>query len=203
MSLRGAHAWWALCLALGLASCLTWLLPVDVQLTMRWNASLWREQPWTLWSAALMHINAAHLSVNLLALLCLCIIGSHLGAGGREAMALLLAWPLTHATLLIWPQVQSYSGFSGLNHAIAGVIIAQSAIDLIVNKRFQSIGFLLALPLIAKLFWEAAWSQPLRMDASWGFAVVQAAHLTGFACGVLAAVLIFLVSHRLQRRSKQ
>lgn len=183
--LQATALWGGMCAALGTVAFVVWQLPVETQLALRWNAGRWHEQPWTLWSAALTHINAAHLSVNLLALLCLCIIGSHVGAGAREALALLLGWPLLHLALLLWPQVQGYSGFSGLNHAIAGIISALFAINLIVFKRFQTIGFLLTLLIVVKLIWEAAWMQPLRMDSSWGFAVVQAAHLAGFVCGLL------------------
>jgi rhomboid family GlyGly-CTERM serine protease len=190
--LASGLAWWALCALIGAACLIAWLLPVDTQLALRWQASRWVAQPWTLWTAALSHVNAAHLSVNLLSLLCLCILGARLGAGAREAVALLIAWPLTHLALLLWPAVQLYAGLSGLNHALGGILIAQGAMNFIVNKRFQMIGPLLALLVIIKLLWESAWSQPLRMDASWGFNVVQAAHLSGFAAGLVAACLIYL-----------
>ncbi|NJS36385.1 MAG: rhomboid family intramembrane serine protease [Brachymonas sp.] len=192
--LHGSTAWVMLCALLGAACMLVWTLPVEAQLALRWRADGLAAKPWLLWTGALSHLNAAHLSVNLLALLCLCIIGVHAGAGSREALALLIAWPLTHAALLLWPPVRLYAGFSGLNHAVAGVIIARSAIEFIVNRRFQAIPFLLALMLLAKLIWEAAWSQPLRADASWGFTVVQAAHLSGFVSGALVCVLVFAVT---------
>ncbi len=191
MMLRGSQAWWLLCGGLAAACMIAWLLPVDAQLAMRWQANSWQHAPWTLWSAALTHLNAAHLAANLLSLLCLCIIGAHAGASAREALALLIAWPLAHLALLLWPQVQLYAGFSSLNHALAGIIIARSAIDLIVNRRFQTISLLLALLLIAKLFWEMPWAQPLRPDANWGFTVVQAAHLSGFAVGFVACSVLY------------
>ena len=187
MMQRGPLAWWALCAAIGAACLIAWQLPVDAQLALRWRASSWSQQPWTLWTAALSHVNAAHLSVNLLSLLCLCIIGAHAGAGAREALALAIAWPLLHLALLLWPSVQLYAGLSGMNHALAGIIAARGAMDLIVNRRFQVIAYLLALLVIVKLIWESAWSEPLRADASWGFTVVQAAHLSGFVVGLLAA----------------
>jgi rhomboid family GlyGly-CTERM serine protease len=198
MKLRGQQAWWVLCGLLGLACMLVWQLPVDTQLALRWQASTWQQAPWTLWSAALTHLNAAHLAVNLLSLLCLCILGSYpgggAGAGAREALALLIAWPLLHLALLLWPQVQLYAGFSGLNHAVAGIVIARSAINLIVNRHFQVINYLLGLMLIAKLLWESAWSQPLRVDANWGFTVVQAAHLSGFLAGMLSLLIVVQIA---------
>ncbi len=87
--------------------------------------------------------------------------------------------------------MQLYAGFSSLNHAIVGIIAAKFAIELIVNRRFQAINCLLTLIVIAKLLWEAAWAHPLRVQISWGFAVVQAAHLSGFCCGLLTASGIY------------
>ena len=196
MTFRGPQAWWLLCGLMGVACCIVWFLPVDAQLGLRWQASTWQQTPWTLWSAALTHLSAAHLSVNLLALLCLCIIGAHAGAGACEVLALLIAWPIAHLILLLWPQVQFYAGFSSLNHAVAGIIIAHSAIELIVNRRFLVIGFLLGLMLIAKLLWESAWGEPLRADANWGFTVVQAAHLSGFLAGLAAQLIVWQVTRR-------
>lgn len=198
MKLSSQNAWWLLCSALAAACMIVWFSPVDAQLALRWQASTWQQAPWTLWSAALTHLNAAHLAVNLLALLCLCIIGAQAGAGAREALALLMAWPLVHLALLLWPPVQRYAGFSGLNHAIAGIIIARNAIELIAYRRFQMISFLLALMLLAKLIWEAGWAEPLRFDASWGFTVVQAAHVSGFLAGVLALFMVAQIARMIK-----
>ena len=189
---RGPLAWWALCAAIGAACLIAWQLPVDAQLALRWRASTWLQQPWTLWTAALSHVNAAHLGLNLLSLLCLCLIGAQAGAGAREALALAIAWPLSHLALLLWPSVQLYTGLSGLNHALAVIIAARCAMNFVATKRLQVIGCLLALLVIVKLIWESAWSEPLRADASWGFTVVQAAHLSGFVIGLLAAGVLYV-----------
>lgn len=184
-------AWAGLCAALGLLCAVAWLLPAELQIALRWRSDHWQAVPWTLWSASLVHFNAAHLSVNLLALLCFAILGQHLGSEPRDALALLIAWPLSTLTLLVWPEIQFFAGFSGVNHALAGTIIARGAMNLIALRSFSAIAFLLALMLLAKLIWESAWHAPLRMDASWGFGVVQAVHLTGFVCGFLAACALY------------
>jgi rhomboid family GlyGly-CTERM serine protease len=189
-----SFAWSGLCATLALLCIAVWLLPVDGQIALRWRADGWLATPWTLWSASLTHLSDPHLLANLVGLLCLTIIGEHLGANHHDAVALLLAWPLTHLALLLWPQIQLYAGFSGLNYAVAGIVIARSAIDFIVDRRFSVIAFFFTSLLLAKLIWEAPWAQPLRMDASWGFTVVQAAHLTGFLSGMLASMLIFSAS---------
>jgi rhomboid family GlyGly-CTERM serine protease len=188
-----SFAWSGLCATLALLCIAVWLLPVDGQIALRWRADDWLAAPWTLWSASLSHLSDVHLLANLVGLLCLCVIGEHLGANHHDALALLLAWPLTHLALLLWPQIQFYAGFSGLNYGVGGVLIARSAIGFVVNRRISVIAFIFTSLLLAKLIWEAPWAQPLRMDASWGFTVVQAAHLSGVACGFAALVLIALL----------
>jgi rhomboid family GlyGly-CTERM serine protease len=187
-----SFAWSGLCAALALLCIAVWLLPVDFQIAMRWRSEIWASKPWTLWTASLTHFSDTHLLVNLLALLCLGVLGQLLGLQRADALALLLAWPLVHLSLLLWPEIQFYAGFSGLNHALAGIIIARSAIGLVVNRQMTVSAFLLAPILLAKLIWEAPWTQPLRMDASWGFTVVQAAHLSGVVAGVSAVIVIQL-----------
>ncbi len=183
---------WALMCALLAAACIVvWLLPVEVQIALRWQAGSGLENSWTLWTASLTHLSDTHLIVNLLALLCLAIIGSHTGCDRDEVTAALIAWPLSTLALLAWSQVQFYAGTSGLNHALALMIAAQCAMKLIVTREFSVIAFLLALMLLGKILWEAPWSEPLRNDASWGFSVVQAAHLTGVLAALLAAALVY------------
>ena len=182
-----------MCAALAGLCIVVWLLPVEAQIAMRWHADTWTAQLWVLWTAGLTHLSDSHLLANLLALLSLGVLGQLMGAKRSDALALLLAWPVVHLGLLLWPQIQFYSGFSGLNHALAGIIIARAAIDLVAKKHLSVLGVLLAIVMLAKLIWEAAWTAPLRMDASWGFTVVQAAHLTGVLSGVLARVLLKLV----------
>jgi rhomboid family GlyGly-CTERM serine protease len=187
------YAWSGLCTVLGALCIAVWLLPVDWQIALRWRADSWLAAPWTLWTASLTHLSDLHLLANLVGLLCLSLIGQHLGANHRDALALLMAWPLTNLALLLWPQVQFYAGFSGLNHALAGMLIARTAIHFIVTKQLSAFGFLFTSLLLVKLIWETPWAQPLRMDASWGFTVVQAAHLSGICCGFLALSLIALL----------
>jgi rhomboid family GlyGly-CTERM serine protease len=186
-------AWSGLCAALAGLCIVVWLLPVEAQIAMRWHVDTWTAQPWVLWTAGLTHLSDIHLLANLLALFCLSVLGQLVDLRRSDALALLLAWPAVHLGLLLWPQIQFYSGFSGLNHALAGIIIARAAIDLVANKHLSVPGVMLAIVMLAKLIREAAWTAPLGMDASWGFAVVQAAHLTGVLSGVLTSVLLKLV----------
>lgn len=185
-----ALAWSGLCGALALLCIAVWLLPVDWQIALRWHSDVWAQQPWTLLTASLTHLSDVHLLVNLVALVCLAIIGEHIGAGAQDALALLMAWPLVHLALLLWPEIRFYAGFSGLNHALAGILVARSAINLVVKRRVCVIMLVLTPMLLAKLIWESSWAQPLRADTALGFTVVQAAHLTGFVGGLLAVLWV-------------
>ncbi len=181
-------AWAGGCAALASLCVMVWLLPVEAQISLRWQRTDGLAQAWTLWTASLTHLSDAHLIVNLLALLCLGVIGHHVGAGRAEVIAFLPAWPLSNLALLLWPEIQFYAGFSGLNHALALMIVAKCAMDFIVDRHLSIIAFFLALMMLARLIHEAPWVSPLRMDASWGFTVVQAAHLTGAVSACLAFV---------------
>jgi rhomboid family GlyGly-CTERM serine protease len=185
-------AWALMCALFAVACIVIWLLPVDTQIALHWRADRWLSQPWTLWTASIVHLSNTHLTLNLLALLCLAIMGSQTGCGRDEVVALLLAWPLSTWALLIWPQLQFYAGFSGLNHALALMIAAHAAMAWIVRQEFSVIACLLGLLLLAKMLWERPWSEPLRADASFSFSVVQAAHLTGMLAALLAVALVYV-----------
>jgi rhomboid family GlyGly-CTERM serine protease len=188
----GSLAWALMCALFAVACIAIGLLPVDTQTTLHWRADRWLAQPWTLWTASLVHLSGTHLMLNLLALLCLAIIGSQTGCSHDEVTAVLLAWPLSTGALLIWPQVQFYAGFSGLNHALALMITAHAAKTWITQQDFSVIAFLLGLLLLAKMLWERSWSEPLRADASFSFSVVQAAHLTGMLAALLVVALVYV-----------
>ncbi len=191
MRLLKPFVWIVLCVSLAVLCVAVWLLPQELQTAWRWRVDSWAGQPWQLWTASLVHLSDMHLFVNMLTLLCLTVIGWHAGAGGREALALLIAWPLSNVALLAWPQVQFYAGFSGLNHAIAGILSALFVIFFVVKRRWEPITFFLTGVLLARLLWESGWREPLRPDASWGFNVVQAAHLSGALSGALSLWLVY------------
>ncbi len=183
-----ALLWWLVCGSLVGACLIAWQLPVEWQLALRWRAGSWTAQPWTLWSASLMHLSQMHVWLNVLTFACLAILGGVTGVGQREALAVLLAWPLSTLALSMWPEVGGYAGLSGLNHTVAVVIIAHSAHQSIAEHRIPMIAAALAALLVGKLLWEQAWIQPMRLDALWGFPVVQAAHLGGAISGLFAWV---------------
>jgi membrane associated rhomboid family serine protease len=192
------RAWWVLCstwvlLCLAVAS-----LPAELQAALRFHHTDWLQHPWTLWTASLVHLSAAHLWGNLLVLAALAGLGHLLHMPRYAVVALLLAWPLGTLALAAWPQVGHYSGFSGLNHAIVQVFTAQAAIKWIANNNLLRIEkiltVILQLGLMAMLLLENAWATPIVWSADWGFAVVRIAHLLGTASGLAATLLCYAVA---------
>lgn len=177
-------------MAFALLSTVVWF--TDTGSALSWRADLWQLQPWTLWTSALSHLSGTHLRANLLALAALALLGHALQADARAALAWLMAWPIVSLTLPCWPQITAYSGLSGLLHAGVGVLWAWSA----VQKTNQPWSFVLLCGLGLKLLTEHAWSQPVRPDSGWDFAVVQAAHLSGALSGAAIGLLLGLLRRR-------
>jgi rhomboid family GlyGly-CTERM serine protease len=181
-------AWTTLCGVLALASAAAWLAGPAAAPLLQWDSALWLRQPWTLWTASLVHLSTAHLLANLLALGALAVLGSSMGVGQAATRALVVAWPLGTLALLVWPAVRQYSGLSGLIHAAVAVLWAHA----VVHRRAYPLSFVLFVGMGLKLLTEHAWFTPVSFDPAWGFNVVYAAHLSGTlagaACGMVAAV---------------
>lgn len=150
-----------------------------------WRTEDWRAQPWTLWTAPLVHFSLPHALANMLALAALGALGTLLPARTRDALALLLAWPLSTQALLLWPQVDGYYGLSSLAHAAAAIL----AIRALTTPASHRIGQWLGIGLLIKLALERGWETPVGFDNSWGFNIVFAAHLTGAAAGMAMALI--------------
>ena len=156
-----------------------------------WHHEHWAVMPWTLWTAAWVHLSSAHALVNLVALACLWVLGRVWSLGTPTLGACMAAWPLSLATLAFWPTVDTYVGLSGPLHGVAVILVVHRLRAIWPQLRPEGYGALaLALGLSAKLAWEAAWRQPVAWDADWGFPVVYAAHLSGALMGGLCALVI-------------
>jgi rhomboid family GlyGly-CTERM serine protease len=147
--------------------------------------SLWLTHPWTLWTAPLVHLSAAHALANSFAMAALLAIAALSGGKPllrRYLIGLLIAWPLSTLSLLLCPEVTSYVGLSGLVHAG----IAMLGILLLQGSRYMGLALLLGLAV--KLWQEQAWVQPVVWSADWGFNVVVVAHLYGAGVGLVVGV---------------
>ncbi len=187
-------AWPGLCLALGLGGLYAW--SGGRQDLLVWYATLWPHHPWQLWTASLAHLTAAHLLINLLALLALAVLGGFMHAGRTAVAACLLAWPLSTLGLALWPEIGDYSGMSGLLMAMLAVL----AVHAMTLSEPRLSGVVLLCVLGFKLLSEHAWSQAIAFDPNWGFNVVVAAHLTGAAAGAMSAVALQSVQILRRRR---
>ena len=187
--MQPSRAWPALCAALALASAAFWLAARAGWLLPQhwlWNAEDWARAPWTLWTGALVHLQAAYWLGNLLALTAVAALGTALNASRRDAAALLIAWPLGTLALLLWPEINNSWGLSGPIHAALAVLAVRAR----RGARTRTLGWLLLLGLAFKLVLESGWTRPVGFDPGWGLNIVHAAHLTSAALGLLAALAL-------------
>lgn len=201
-TLRTGAAWFGVCAALAVASVVLWTVgalsaPVAAWLETElvWRATDWPSRPWTLWTASLVEHSWMHLSVNLIALAALAVFGAFWRLPRTAALALLLAWPLSNALLLVWPEVDRYHGVSDLNHALALVCWSFIAI----NREAKPWSFVLFALIGLKLLAEHAWSRPVELEPDSGHAVVYAANLAGALAGLVCGLGVAMATRVVRR----
>jgi hypothetical protein len=178
-------SWLLLCALHGVASVLVWWAPQAVADAFTWRATQWTHAPWTLWTAAWVHLNAPHLIGNLLLLGAYAVIGWVVRPDLRCTLAWWLAWPLVQLSVLLWPGVQQVVGLSGLLHAGALVVAVHLVLRRLPIRRARFWGVLLGVAVLSKVVLEQGWSHPLVWDGTHGLFVVQASHLAGVCWGTL------------------
>lgn len=193
--------WPFTCLLLIAASALLWLALVRGWVSpeaLVWRYETWREAPWTLWTGPLLHLMAPHALGQALALTALAVLGKALQAPPRDALALLLAWPLGTLALVMAPGVGAFYGLSGPVHAAAAVL----AVRTLMHADTRPLGLLIGGGLLIKLWIERAWVLPVGFDSGWGFNVVLAAHLisAGIGAGLALVLELFARWHAAGRR---
>ena len=201
--MKRSAAWPLLCALLIAASAGLWLAGVAGYVTpphWMWSPEPGRAMPWTLWTAPLLHFLWPHLLGNALALAALAVLGATLCAPPRDALALLLAWPLGTFALQAWPQVGGFYGLSGVVHAAAAVV----AVRALATPSIRWLGLLLAgglaIKLAIKLAIERGWRLPVGFDGHWGFNVVLAAHFASAVAGAALALALEGLA-RMRRRA--
>lgn len=157
--------------------------PDALHATLIWQRAHALDQPWRLVTAAWVHGSALHLAVNLLGGLLVAALGLAAGCDARAARAWLLAWPLTHALLLVDPRLTWYLGASGVLHA--GVAVA--AVGLLWTPR-RMVGAALLLGLLAKIVSESPWWASSVPAPMLGVAVAPLAHAAGAVAGAVCAL---------------
>ena len=214
LALRPGGPWWALALLALVGALLVWGIDLAGRLAglgapggpgalgalgglgtsaqptltvwLDWQPALALQQPWRCITAAWVHLSGQHLLGNLVGAVLVAAYGSSAGCGRRAALAWALAWPLTHAALLLQPALLHYGGLSGLLHA--GVAVASW--QLLRGERGQRrvVGAAVLAMMALKLLLEAPWQGgPLRHDSGWDIAIAPLAHSTGALAGLLCA----------------
>jgi rhomboid family GlyGly-CTERM serine protease len=178
-----SRRWPALCAALALLSLLAWPCPREA---LDWQPALVAAQPWRAVTAAFVHWTPLHLGANLAGCAVIALLGWRAVLGRREAIAGLIALPLTQLGLLLRPELLRYAGLSGELHAL--VAIAAWAL-MKRTGRDRLVGGAIALGLAAKLALEHPIGPVLRATPGFDFPVAPFAHLTGALAGVLAGAL--------------
>lgn len=174
--------------ALAALSLLAWPLPRDL---LDWQPALVPLQPWRAVTAAFVHWTPIHLAANLAGCAVLALLGWRAGLGRREAIAGVVALPLTQLGLLLRPELLRYAGLSGALHAL----VAIAALTLLMRRhRDHLIGAAIAVGLVAKLVLEHPLGPVLRATPGFDFPVAPFAHLSGAFAGGLAWLLTFRLS---------
>ncbi len=169
-----------LCAALAALCLLAWPLPRE---TLDWQPVLFATQPWRAVSAAFVHWTPIHLAANLAGCAVIALLGWRAGLGPREALAGVLALPLTQLGLLLRPELQRYAGLSGVLHGL----VAIAALSLLRRAgRERLVGAGIAIGLAVKLALEHPLGPLLRATPGFDFPVAPFAHLCGAVVGVLA-----------------
>ncbi|RZJ13089.1 MAG: rhomboid family intramembrane serine protease, partial [Rubrivivax sp.] len=116
-----SRLWLTLCAALAALSLLAWPLP---HAALDWQPALVASQPWRIVTAAFVHWTPIHLAANLAGCAVIATLGWRAGLGAREAVAALIALPLTQLGLLLRADLQRYAGLSGELHALVAIAAA-------------------------------------------------------------------------------
>jgi membrane associated rhomboid family serine protease len=201
----GAQIWLGLALALAAPSaCLEWV-PLD-QPAQTWPALAqalalhpdagWHQAPWVWWTTAWLHGSPSHLHHNLVAATLLAIAGALSRLPPAMALAAWMAWPLTHAGMLVGAPLHTYIGLSGVLHAQAAIVAlhwltapaehlpGHLPSHLFFSKIPKISGLLLGSGLIFKILMENPWQHPLIQSAGSDITVAPWAHLSGTAAGI-------------------
>jgi rhomboid family GlyGly-CTERM serine protease len=157
---------------------------------LSWRPTQAWSEPWRWWSAAWVHLSAMHWLANLLGALLLALFGWLLNPPRVAAWAWAMAWPLTHLSLLLQPQLQRYGGLSGVLHA--GVAVCATGLCLggrSVGERW--LGAAVMAGLLLKVMLEQPWAGPLIEVVGWDIAIAPLAHASGVFWGTLLGTVVF------------
>lgn len=179
-----SRAWVGVCGALGGGCVVAWWLPSAL---LDWQPERALGEPWRFVTAAWVHWSPWHLGGNLAATAVVAWLGVAARLPAPAALALVLAWPLTHAGLWLQPALAHYGGASGVLHAAVAIVTCWLLAR--ARGRARLVGAAIAAGLAAKVLLEQPWAGPLASSRAWGIAVAPIAHASGAVVGAAAAVV--------------
>lgn len=184
-----AWAWTVVCLLLALPAALMSPGGGLSRRALAWEPQLAWTEPWRWWSAAWVHLSGMHLAANLAGAVLVLLLGRVARLPREAAWAWALAWPLTHLSLALEPELRRYGGLSGVLHA--GVAVAAVALVRIgPTRRERLVGVALLAGLVLKVAGEQPWAQVLVVRPGWDIAVAPLAHASGVFWGTLLALVL-------------
>jgi len=159
-------------------------------------------QAWRWWSAAVVHLNVEHLVGNLWAAAVVGAWGWVARVSAPQAIAWLLAWPLSQALLVTDPgSLARYAGLSATLHAGTAIVCWHLLWQ--AHGLRRGVGAAVSLAISIKLAMEvpvlqqavAGWMgtgppQPQALPHAPGHVVAGHAHGCGVLAGVVAAALV-------------
>ena len=186
---RADRSWVIVTALLMAGAVLAWWLPAAL---LDWQPERAATEPWRAWTAAWVHWSARHLGTNLMAAAVVGAYGFTAQLPRAQAWAWCAAWPLTHALLLIKPDLAHYGGLSGVLHA--GVAIVCLWLLLRTRGARRAVGAAVSLGLLIKLASEQPWGPALQRSEEWDISVAPIAHATGALAGLLCGALALLLT---------
>ena len=178
-------------------SVVAFFVPVAPQM-LDWQPMLAPREPWRAWTAAFVHLSGQHLAANVFGTLLVGAFGVVARVPWRIVAAWLVAWPLTHAGLLVEPGLLHYGGLSGMLHA--GVACAAIHLVAAGTERRQAIGVATLALLIVKVISESPWGPALRYLSNWDIAIAPLVHACGLIAGFATATVVEVL-HRWHERA--
>lgn len=157
---------------------------------LAWRPELAWSEPWRWWSAAWVHLSTGHRWADLAGALLVGALGVLAALPRRAAWAWALAWPLTHISLVLQPQLARYVGLSGVLYA--GVAVLGVMLLMLPDRpRAQRLlGAVLLTGVLMRLGADRAWERVLYRPPGWDFSIAPLAHVAGAFWGALLAALV-------------
>ncbi|MEL4242004.1 rhombosortase [Shewanella xiamenensis] len=154
-------------------------------------------QWWRLITGNLLHTNHWHLLMNLAGLwVVLFLHHFHYQLKGLAALFILLCLFEGIGLYLGYPQLLGYVGLSGMLHGLFTFGAVQD-----IHRKMRS-GYLLLLGVIVKVGHEQFYGASDDVTAMIGARVATEAHLVGLICGLVCALLFFMLPRTMLTKEK-